>query len=40
MALGPGGLPLGLQVVGGRDEAVLAAGAWCERVFPFEGLGD
>jgi Asp-tRNA(Asn)/Glu-tRNA(Gln) amidotransferase A subunit family amidase len=38
MALGPGSLPLGLQVVGARDEAVLVAGAWCERVFPFEGL--
>jgi Asp-tRNA(Asn)/Glu-tRNA(Gln) amidotransferase A subunit family amidase len=42
VALGPSGLPLGLQIVGadGRDDAVLAAGAWCERVFPFAGLHD
>jgi Asp-tRNA(Asn)/Glu-tRNA(Gln) amidotransferase A subunit family amidase len=40
--LGPSGLPLGLQILGadGRDDAVLAAGAWCERVFPFSGLQD
>lgn len=42
VALGPGGLPLGLQIVGadGSDATVLAAGAWCERVFPFAGLPD
>jgi len=42
VALGPGGMPLGLQIVGadGKDDAVLAAGAWCERVFPFAGLPD
>jgi Asp-tRNA(Asn)/Glu-tRNA(Gln) amidotransferase A subunit family amidase len=41
-ALGPSGLPLGLQIVGpeGRDGAVLAAGAWCEPLFPFAGLRD
>jgi Asp-tRNA(Asn)/Glu-tRNA(Gln) amidotransferase A subunit family amidase len=41
-ALGPGGLPLGLQIVGpdGHDGAVLTAGAWCERLFPFAGLRD
>ena len=42
VALGPSGLPLGLQLVGpdGKDDAVLAAGAWCERIFPFGGLRD
>jgi Asp-tRNA(Asn)/Glu-tRNA(Gln) amidotransferase A subunit family amidase len=40
--LGPNGLPMGLQIVGpdGHDEAVLAAGAWCERSLPFAGLRD
>jgi Asp-tRNA(Asn)/Glu-tRNA(Gln) amidotransferase A subunit family amidase len=42
VALGPSGLPLGLQIVGpdGDDKAVLAAGAWCERVLPFPGFRD
>jgi len=32
---GPHGMPLGLQIVGGagRDGAVLAVAAWCERAF-------
>jgi Asp-tRNA(Asn)/Glu-tRNA(Gln) amidotransferase A subunit family amidase len=42
VGLGPQGLPLGLQIVGAfrRDDAALAAAAWCERVFPFAGLRD
>ena len=34
VALGPGGSPLGLQIAGadGRDDAPLAAGAWCEGI--------
>jgi len=42
VGLGPHGLPLGLQVVAtcGRDDAALAAAAWCERVFTFAGLRD
>ena len=39
VGLGPRGLPLGLQIVGayGRDDALLGAAAWCERLFPFAG---
>jgi len=35
--LGPRGLPLGLQISGGRgrDAAVLSAARWCEAVFSF-----
>ncbi len=42
VGLGPRGLPLGLQIVGAScgDDATLAAAAWCEQVFPFEGLRD
>jgi Asp-tRNA(Asn)/Glu-tRNA(Gln) amidotransferase A subunit family amidase len=38
--LGPGGLPLGLQIVGrrGDDAVVLSVGAWCEQRLPFAGL--
>jgi Asp-tRNA(Asn)/Glu-tRNA(Gln) amidotransferase A subunit family amidase len=40
VALGPAGLPLGLQVVGiaGSDDATLAVAAWCEANLPFAGL--
>lgn len=40
VGLGPRGLPLGLQIVGayGKDDALLGAAAWCERMFPFAGL--
>lgn len=42
VGIGPAGLPLGLQIVGalGRDDAALAAAAWCERALPFAGLSD
>ncbi|MCA3152118.1 MAG: amidase [Rhodocyclaceae bacterium] len=38
--LGPAGLPLGLQLVGAerRDAGLLAAAAWCESMFGFQGL--
>ena len=40
VALGPAGLPLGLQIVGhfGADDQLLGAAAWCESHLPFEGL--
>jgi amidase len=40
VGLGPGGLPLGLQLVGAeRDDAsLLAVAAWCEARFGFAGL--
>ncbi len=39
-ALGPRGLPLGIQVVGrsGESNYLLAVAAWCEASFAFEGL--
>ena len=38
--LGPGGMPLGLQIVGAAEEEnyLLATAAWCERHSPFRGL--
>ena len=38
--LGPGGMPLGLQIVGAAEEEnyLLATAAWCERHSPFSGL--
>ena len=38
--LGPGGLPLGLQLVGAEraDAVLLAAARWCEARFGFDGL--
>src|SRR5262249_55644337 len=38
VGLGPGGMPLGLQVVAERDEVALSVAACCERRFPFSGL--
>ncbi len=40
VALGPRGLPLGLQLVGayGQDDRTLAAAAWCEARLPFQSL--
>ena len=40
VGLGPHGMPLGLQIVGGagRDDELLSVASWCERVFPFAGL--
>ena len=40
VGFGPRGLPLGLQIVGARDrdDKVLAAAQWCERLFPFSAL--
>ncbi|HKA40774.1 MAG TPA: amidase [Burkholderiales bacterium] len=40
VGLGPRGMPLGLQIVGGagHDDELLSVAAWCERVFPFAGL--
>jgi Asp-tRNA(Asn)/Glu-tRNA(Gln) amidotransferase A subunit family amidase len=37
VGFGPRRLPLGLQIVGaeGKDDQVLAAAHWCERLFPF-----
>ena len=42
MALGPAGLPLGLQIVAAyrAEDAALAAAAWCEKVFAFAPLTD
>lgn len=38
--LGPGGLPLGLQIIGnpGESNHLLAIAAWCERLAAFKGL--
>jgi Asp-tRNA(Asn)/Glu-tRNA(Gln) amidotransferase A subunit family amidase len=40
VGFGPRGLPLGLQIAGGRgkDSEVLSAASWCERLFPFPAL--
>ena len=40
VALGAGGMPLGLQIVGaaGQDDRLLSVAAWCERVVPFAGM--
>jgi Asp-tRNA(Asn)/Glu-tRNA(Gln) amidotransferase A subunit family amidase len=40
VGFGPRGLPMGLQIVGpqGKDDQVLAAAYWCERLFPFSPL--
>lgn len=40
VGLGPAGLPLGLQIVGGylQDDRLLATAAWCEAHLPFESL--
>ena len=40
VGIGPAGLPLGLQIVGARDEddRLLAVAAWCEAHVPFHGL--
>ena len=42
VGLGPGGLPLGLQLVGAYrgDAALLKTAAWCESQFGFRGLVD
>ena len=42
VGVGPRGMPLGLQLVGGsrRDDELLAVASWCEQVFPFAGLPD
>ncbi|MGE5524674.1 MAG: amidase [Rhodospirillaceae bacterium] len=42
IALGPSGLPLGLQITAayGAENAALGAAAWCERVFAFVPLTD
>jgi Asp-tRNA(Asn)/Glu-tRNA(Gln) amidotransferase A subunit family amidase len=40
VGFGPRGLPLGLQIAGGRgkDGEVLSAASWCERLFSFPSL--
>lgn len=40
VALGPRGLPLGLQIVGSprEDDRALGVAAWCEAHLPFHGL--
>jgi Asp-tRNA(Asn)/Glu-tRNA(Gln) amidotransferase A subunit family amidase len=40
VGIGPAGLPLGLQIVGARDDddRLLAVAAWCEAHIPFHGL--
>lgn len=40
VGLGPGGLPLGLQIVGarGEDDRMLGVAAWCEAHLPFHAL--
>ncbi|MBM3396135.1 MAG: amidase [Betaproteobacteria bacterium] len=39
-ALGPGGLPMGMQLIGnpGESNLLVSVAAWCERVFAFKGL--
>lgn len=39
-ALGPRGLPLGLQIVGrySQDDQLLSVAKWCETQLPFQGL--